>query len=111
VYDDLEGDHAARIPVATDTAWNNALWSKVSFKDYTFSNDKYHQIRFKLRSDNSANSPEVVGLWNQRAVEIPDIYPGNYGRFYLKSDVSGLNVQDIGDYSSKIKAYWFVDTE
>jgi len=111
-YDDLVNDHAAGFPIAIDTQWNTySEWTKVSLRDYNFTNEQYHQIRFTLRADNSSNSPEVYGLWTQRAIEIPNIYPGNYGRFYLKSDVTYINDQDVGDYTSKVRAYWLLAAE
>jgi len=111
-YDDLVDDHASHFPIAIDTQWDTfSQWTKVSLRDYNFTNEQYHQIRFTLRADNSNNSPEVYGLWTQRAIEIPNIYPGNYGRFYLKSDVTDLNAQDVGDYTSKVRAYWLLAAE
>ena len=83
----------------------------MSLRDYNFTNEQYHQIRFTLRANNSANSPEVYGLWTQRAIEIPNIYPNNYGKFYLKSDITYLSPQDIGNYTSKVRAYWLLDAE
>jgi hypothetical protein len=112
LYDDLDLDHASHFPIAIDTQWNTfSEWKKVSLRDYTFTNDEYHQIRFTLRADNSANSPEIYGLYTQRAIEIPDIYPGNYGKFYLKSDVNSLTLQDTGDFTSNVRAYWYLDSE
>jgi len=111
-YDDLMDDHASNFPISIDNQWNvSAEWRKVSLKDYNFTIEQYHQIRFTLRADNSANSPEVYGLWGQRAIEIPNINPGNYGKFYLKSDIADLDTQDTGNYTSKIRAYWFLNTE
>jgi len=111
-YDDLVDDHASHFPIAIDSQWNTfSEWTKVSLRDYNFTNEKYHQIRFTLRADNSNSSPEVYGSWTQRAIEIPNIYPGNYGRFYLKSDINSLTPQDAGDYNSNVRAYWFLDTE
>jgi len=112
MYDDLADDHASNFPIAIDTQWNsNTDWKKVSLRDYNFTNEQYHQLRMTLRADNSADSPMVYGLWAQRAIEIPNIYPNTYGTFYLKSDVSNINTQDVGDYTSKIRAYWFLNTE
>ena len=111
-YDDIVDDHASHFPIAIDTQWNNfSEWTTVSLRDYNFTNEQYHQLRFTLRADNSVNSPEVYGLWTQRAIEISNIYPGNYGRFYLKSDVTYLAPQDVGNYISKIRAYWLLNTE
>jgi len=110
-YDDLVDDHASHFPIAIDTGWDNSIWKTVSLRDYNFTNEQYHQIRFTLRAEASWNSPEVYGLWTQRAIEIPNIYPGNYGKFYLKSDVTYLDPQDIGNYTSKIKAHWLLNLE
>ena len=111
-YDDTEDDHASNFPIAIDDAWNNNTeWKTVALSDYNFTGDQYHQIKFTLRADNSDNSPEVYGLWTQRAIEIPDIYPGNYGKFYLKSDISSLDSNESGDYTSKIKAFWFLSAD
>jgi len=112
VYNDLTDDHASNFPISIDGQWaNHSEWQKVSLRDYNFSNEQYHQVRITLRADNSANSPEVAGIYTQRAIEIPNIYPGNYGRYYLKSDVQYLNPQDTGDYTSKIRAYWYLNAE
>ena len=54
---------------------------------------------------------KVYGLYTQRAVEIPNIYPGNTGVFYLKSDISELTLSELGDYSSNLRAYWYLNTE
>jgi len=110
-YDDLVDDHASHFPISADSNWDSSVWKSVSLRDYNFTNEQYHQIRFNLRADNSANSPEVYGLWTQRAIEVPDIYPYNYGKFYLKSDVTYLAPQDAGDYTSKVKAYWLLNEE
>ena len=111
-YDDLVGDHASNFPIAIDNDWNTFTeWTKVSLRDYNFTNDQYHQMRITLRADDSNNSPELYGIWTQRAIEISDVYPNNYGDFYLKSDVTNLSVGDIGNYDSKIRAYWFLATE
>jgi len=111
-YDDLTDDHASNFPIVIDTNWNTyAEWTKVSLRDYNFTNDQYHQLRLTLRADDSADSPDVYGIYTQRAIEVPNIYPGNYGRFYLKSDVSNLNPQDVGNYTSNVRAYWFLNTE
>jgi hypothetical protein len=110
-YDDLVDDHASHFPITIDTGWDNSIWKTVSLRDYNFTNEQYHQIRFTLRANNSANSPEVYGLWTQRAIEIPNIYPNNYGKFYLKSDITYLSPQDIGNYTSKVRAYWLLDAE
>jgi len=110
-YDDLVDDHASHFPIAADTGWDNSEWTTVSLRDYNFTNEQYHQIRFTLRGETSWNSPEVYGLWTQRAIELPNIYPGNYGTFYLKSDVTYLAPQDVGNYTSKIRAYWLLNIE
>jgi len=110
-YDDLVDDHASHFPIAIDNDWDKSEWTAVSLRDHNFTNEQYHQIRFKLRADNTANSPEVYGLWTQRAIEIPNINPNNYGKFYLKSDVTYLAPQDVRDYTSKIRAYWLLNTE
>jgi hypothetical protein len=109
-FDDTTDDHASHFPIAIDSDWNTyAEWKKVSLRDYNFTNEQYHQIRLTIRADNSANSPEVFGAYTQRAIEIPNIYPGNYGTYYLKSDASTVSIADVGNYTSKIRAYWFLD--
>ena len=111
-YDDLVEDHASNFPIPIDSDWNTfTSWTKVSLRDYTFNSEQYHQLRITLRADTSDNSPVVYGVYTQRAIEINNIYPNTYGTFYLKSDVSDINTQDTGDYTSKIRAYWFLDTE
>ena len=110
-YDDFRNGNSANLPISIDTNWNNAEWKKVAIRDYNFPNDKYHQMRVTLRADNSANSPELYGIWTQQAIEIPDIYPNSYGKFYLKSDANSLTEQDAGNYDSKVRAYWFISTE
>ena len=108
-YDDLTSDHASNFPIVIDSQWNSfADWKKVSLRDYTFTTEQYHQLRMTLRSDNSSNSPEVYGIYHQQAIEIPDVYPNNYGTFYLKADISNINAQDVGNYSSDVRAYWFL---
>jgi hypothetical protein len=109
-FDDTTDDHASHFPISIDSDWNTfADWKQVSLRDYNFTNEQYHQIRFTIRADNSANSPEVFGAYTQRAIEIPNIYPGNYGTYYLKSDASTVSIADVGNYTSKIRAYWFLD--
>lgn len=111
-YDDIVDDHASNFPIAIDTSWNNfAEWNKVSLRDYNFSNEQYHQVRITLRADSSSNSPEVDGIFTQRAIEISNIYPNNYSNFYLRTSVGGLSTSDTGDYTSEIRAYWFLDAE
>ena len=109
VYDDLVDDHASRFPIPPDDSFSE--WKTVSLRDYNFSAEQYHQLRLTLRSDNSANSPEVYGAWTQRSIEVPNIYPGNNGKFYLKSDVTYLDAQDVGSYTSQVRAYWYLNTE
>jgi len=109
-FDDLETSYA--FPISIDTSWtNDSNWRKASLRDYTFPNDKYHQIKLTLRADNSSNSPEVEGIYTQTAIEIPNIRPHDVGKFYLKSDVSDLDIEDIGNYTSHVRAYWLYDAE
>lgn len=108
-FDDLSGDVTSHFPVATDTTWQNLDWEKVSGRDYNLSNDDYHQFRITLRADDSSNSPEFYGLWHQTAVEVPNINVNDYGKFYLKADVSELSEADIASYDSKIRAWWYIE--
>lgn len=111
-FDDVVDDHASHFPIPIDNNWVNlSNWKKVSSRDYNFTNEEYHQIRMTLRATSSAQSPEVAGVYTQRAIEIPNIYPGNYGTFYLKSDIAGLHPEDIGNYTSSIRAHWLLDSE
>lgn len=109
VYDDLTEDFASNFPITIDTNWNNTEWKKVSLRDYNLSNEEYHQLRITLRASSSSDSPEVYGIWFQRAVELPNILPGNYANFYLKTDTSLLTNEDIGSYTSNIRAWWFAE--
>ena len=110
-YDDTNNNHTNHFPVAVDTDWQNLDWNKVALRDYNLSGELYHQIRLSLRADSSTNSPQVNGVWTQRAIEIPNIYPGNYGNFYLKTDSSDLTNSDIGDYTSDIRAWWYLEED
>lgn len=107
-YDDP--NYSSYFPITIDDDWQvSAKWKKVSLRNYNFSNELYHQIRIGLHADSSANSPRVYGLWTQRAIELPNILPGNYAKFYLKSNTSSLNENDTGTYTSNIRAWWFVE--
>jgi hypothetical protein len=111
-YDDLVDDHASNFPIAIDDTWNTFTpWIKVSLRDFNFPANDYHQLRITLRADNSANSPIIYGIYTQRAIEVPDIYPNDYGKFYLKTDVSALTSEEVGSYTSDIRAYWFLEAD
>lgn len=111
-HDDLVDDHASNFPIVIDDQWNDFTeWKTVSLRDYNFTSEQYHQLRLTLRADISINSPKIYGIYSQRAIEIPNVYPNNYGTFYLKTDASSLSAEDAGNYSSDIRAFWFIDTE
>lgn len=110
-FDNLESDYASNFPIVIDSHWNGLEWKKVSLRDYNFPADQYHQLRLTLRGNGASNSPEITGIWTQRAIEIPNVYPNRYGTFYLKSDSSGLSPDDTGDYEAKIRAFWYLNTE
>ena len=109
VYSDLVDDHASHFPISIDTNWNNLEWEKVSLRNYNFNTNQYHQLRVTLRASASSYSPIIYGIWTQRAIELPNILPGNYANFYLKTDTSSLDITDTGTYRSNIRAWWFAE--
>lgn len=108
-YDDINNSHSSYFPISLDNNWQNLSWNKVSLRDYNFSDELYHQLRLSLRADSSSNSPQVNGLWTQRAVELLSVPSGNYRSFYLKTDPTDLTQSDTGSYSSSIRAWWYLE--
>jgi hypothetical protein len=112
-FDDTNGDHSSHFPIPVDDAWGDTVveWTSVSLRDYTYTSEQYHQLRLTLRADTSANSPKVAGIYTQRAIELPDVHPNQYGTFYLRTDITDLNEADVGDYTSDVRAFWYLNTE
>jgi len=113
-YDTDIAYYASRIPTDVDTTvWKNLEWQEVRSDKYELSyhDERYHQIRLTLRADDSgAESPIVNGIYLQRSIELPDIYPGNSKDVYLRSLVPIQDLSYAGSYNSNLKVWWEVPT-
>lgn len=105
--------YSSRFPTEIDSVWGNLDWNEVRSDKYELSyrDERYHQVRVTLRADDSGTeTPLVNGIYLQKSIELPDIYPGNSKDVYVRSLVPTQDLGYVGSYNSNLKAWWEVPT-
>jgi hypothetical protein len=107
-YDEDSSFSTARFPVTdVDSTWDNLEWKEVRLDSYPLTmGNAYHQVRITLREGAGSVSPIVNGLYIQKSIEVPSIYPNNYKNIYLKASVPDASMDWPGNYTSHIRAWW-----
>ena len=48
----------------------------------------------------------VDGLYIQKSIEIPNIYPNNYKNMYLKASIPDSSMDWVGNYNTNLRTWW-----
>lgn len=107
---------------------NGGGWKSVYKDGYDLGTDFYVWIyidnvpcdveidSFKFNSGEDAvyfnewDSPIIKGIYNQKSIELQDVYPTSYKNMYLKASVPNQSLDWVGEYNSALRTWWEIPT-
>lgn len=109
-YDPSYGWRAAG-PTTYDLGEKFYVW--IYTGDYGYDLD-WDSFKFNSGVDgvifNDWDTPILRGIYNQKSVELANIYPGHSKNVYLKTSLPSQDLSYVGNYNTNLKAWWEVPT-
>jgi hypothetical protein len=103
------------LPASYDPVWTDENdpsyvgWREVQKDGYDLPRVRYHQIEVTLQTDNLSSGPILNKITVPQAVKVSGIKPQISKPVYIRSNVP--NNITIGDYTAKLKTWWYVDED
>lgn len=98
--------YSSEFPIPGDSTWSIIDWKDVNYRNFTLTEEKYHQLRLNL-SKSGAYSPQVERLSVQKSLEIQRINAGSSENVYLKVEVpNSEDTSYAGDFDTYLRVRW-----